>query len=88
MVFVCDLLLKEANIYINSIRFDRNFDHPHVNVVTFVPENSPKSHNVFPQQQFFVDKVFDMYLLLGLSTVFSQSNLSFLKNCQMLYLIY
>ena len=34
------LLLKEANIHINLIRFDRNFDHLHINLVTFVPESS------------------------------------------------
>ena len=37
MAFVCYLLLNEANIHINLICFDRNFDHPNVNVVTFVP---------------------------------------------------
>ena len=39
MVFVCDLHLKEANIHINLIYFDDNFDHPHVNVATFVSRN-------------------------------------------------
>ena len=36
MVFICYLLLKEANIHINLVYFDRNLDHPHTNVVTFV----------------------------------------------------
>ena len=33
MVFVSYPLLKEANIHINLICFDRNFDHPHINVL-------------------------------------------------------
>ena len=43
MVFVCYLLLlKEANIQVNFICFDRNLDHPHIDVVTFVPRKQPK----------------------------------------------
>ena len=81
MAFVCYLLLKEleANIHINLICFDRNFDHPHVNVVTFV--SSQKSHNFFPQKHsFFAKKVFDIYLLLSLFSLFSQNNHPSLKN--------
>ena len=71
MVFVCDLLLKEANIHINLNRFDPNFDHPHIHVVTFVPENSPKNNNIFTKTE--------MFLLLGLSSLFSQNNHAFLE---------
>ena len=42
MVFVCNLPLKEANIHINLIYFDDNFDRPHVNVVTFVSRKQSK----------------------------------------------
>ena len=47
MVFVCYLLLKEANTHINLICFDDNFDHPHVNVVTFVPRKQSKKPQFF-----------------------------------------
>ena len=36
MVFVCYLLLKEANTHMNLICFDHNFDHLHISVATFV----------------------------------------------------
>ena len=39
--------LKEANIYNNLICFDRNFDHLHISVVTFVSENSSTSLEIF-----------------------------------------
>ena len=81
MVFVCYLLLKEANIHINLICFDDNFDHPHVNVVTLSPENSPKSHNFFTKTLLFVKNIFEMYLLLGLSSLCSQNSRTVLKNC-------
>ena len=32
MVFACYLLSKEANMHINLICFDRNFDHPYINL--------------------------------------------------------
>ena len=32
MVCVCYLLLKEANIHINLVLCNRDFDHPHINV--------------------------------------------------------
>ena len=81
MVFVCCLLLKEANIHINLICFDDNFDHPHVNVVTFAPENSPKSPNFSQKLSFLLKTVFEMYLLLDLFSLFSQNSCAFLKNC-------
>ena len=56
---------------------DHNFYHPHINVVTFVPSKHSKSHNFFPQKQFFVEKVFNMYLLLDLSSLFSQNSRAF-----------
>ena len=78
MAFVRYLLLKEANIHINLICFNGNLDHPHIHVVTFVPRKQSK------KQQFFPQKVFDMYLLLGLSSLFSQNSLAFLKNCYLI----
>ena len=33
----------------------------------------------------FVEEVFDMYLMLGLSSLFSQINLNFLKNCYLIF---
>ena len=81
MVFVCYLLLKEANIHINLICFDDNFDHPHFNVVTFVPRKQSKKSNFFIKTLLFVKKVFEMYLLLGLSSLCSQNSRNVSKNC-------
>ena len=81
MVFVCYLLLKEANIHINLICFDDNFDHPHVNVVAFVPRIQSKKPQFFHKNLTFVKKVFEMYLLLGLSLFCGQNSRTFLKNC-------
>ena len=36
MAFVRYLRLKQVSIYISLMCFDRNFDRPHINVVTFV----------------------------------------------------
>ena len=79
MVFLCYVLLKEANIHINLICFNRNFDHPHITAVTLSPENSPKSHDFFHKNIVFLEKAFNMYLLLGLSSLFSQNSLAVLK---------
>ena len=77
MVFVCYLLLKEASIHINLLCFDHNFDHPHINVVTFVPSKQSKSHN-----SSLLKMSGDMYPLLDLSSLFRpNSPVSFLKNC-------
>ena len=58
MVFICYLLLKEANIHINLICFD----HPHINVVvTFVPRKQPKKPHFFHKNSFLLKKIFDMY---------------------------
>ena len=73
MVFVCYVLLKEANIQINFICFNLNFDHPHITVVPFVPRRQSKKPRFSPQNIVFIAKVFDMYLLLGLSSRFSQT---------------
>ena len=81
MVFVCYLLLKEANIHINLICFDDNFDHPHVNVVTFVPTKQSKKPQFFIKTLLFVKKVFELYLLLGLSSLCSQNSCTVSKNC-------
>ena len=63
------------------------FDHPHVNAVAFVSENSPKSHRFFHKAWFFVEKVFDMYLLVGLSSLFSLNSRAFLKNCYLIVVL-
>ena len=42
MVFVCYLLLKEADIHINFIWCHHNFDDPHIYVVIFVPRKQSK----------------------------------------------
>ena len=47
MAFVCYLVLKEANIHINLICLNRNFNNPHINVVTFVPIKQSKKPHFF-----------------------------------------
>ena len=47
------LPLKEVNIHIHFICLDRNFDHPQINVVSFVPRKQPKKPQFFPQNMFF-----------------------------------
>ena len=79
MIFTCYLLLKEAYIHINLICFDGNFDHPLISVVTSVPRKQSKSDN-FSTEAVFVKEVFDMYLLLGLFSRFSQNSHAILKN--------
>ena len=75
---------QKANIHINCICFDSNFHHPHINEVTFVPKKQSKIHRFFNKKQSFVEKVFDMYLLLGLSSLFRQNSHTFLKNCYLI----
>ena len=83
MVFVCYLLLKEASIHIILICFDHNFEYPHISHPC--PQQTVKKATLFPQKHcFFVEKVFDMYLLLGLSSFFNQNSLNFLKNCHVI----
>ena len=53
MAFVCYLLLKETDTHVNLICFDRNFDHPHINVVAFVPRNQSNKPQFFPQKHGF-----------------------------------
>ena len=78
MACACSLLLKEASFLIHLIYFDHSFDHPHINVVTFVPiRQSKKPHSFSTKKQFFVQKVFDTYLLIGLSSMFSQNSRTF-----------
>ena len=43
------------------------------------PENSPKSQSFSTMKQFFVENASDRYLLIGLSSFFSQNNQAFLK---------
>ena len=64
MLFVCYLLSKEANIHINLICFDRIFDHPHINVVTFVPSKQSKNHKFSTKAcvWYFLEKAFDMHV--------------------------
>ena len=57
MVFVCYLLLKEANINIDFICFDENFDLPHVNVVIFVPRKQSKKATIFFKKSSIVHAV-------------------------------
>ena len=71
-------------MHINLICFDRNFDHPHINVVTFVPRKQSKKPQFSTMKQFFVGKTFNRYLLLGLSSIFSQNSWAFFKNCNLI----
>ena len=77
MVIVCYLLLKEANIRDSLICFDHIFDYHHINVVTFVPRKQSKRPQFSTKT--VVEKAFDMCLLLGLSSLFSQSSHTLLK---------
>ena len=45
------------------------------------PVNSPKSHNFSTMKKYFVEQTFDRFLLLGLSSFFTQNNRTFWKNC-------
>ena len=45
------------------------------------PENSPKSHNFSTMKKFLLKKPFYSYLLLALSSFFSQNSQAFLKHC-------
>ena len=55
MVFVCYLPLAEANVHINLICFDDNFDHPRVNDC---PQKTAQKATIFSTKaQFFVEKV-------------------------------
>ena len=67
IVFVCYLLLREENIHINLICFHCNFDHPHIDAVTFVPRKQSKKPQFFRKKIVCVEKVFNMYLPLGLA---------------------
>ena len=66
------------SIHIILICFYRNLDHPHINVVTFVPRKQSKKPQFFHKMLFFVEEVFDIYLLLGLSSLFTQNSCTFL----------
>ena len=75
MAFVCYVLLKDANVHINCICFDRNCDHPQITAVSFVPrKQSKKPRFYFHRNIICVEKVFEMYLLLGLSLLFGHLN--------------
>ena len=66
-------VMLEANILINFICVNRNFDYPHITVVIFVPRKQSKKPRFSPINIVFVEKVFDMYLLLGWFSLFSQN---------------
>ena len=84
MVCACYLFLKEANIHINLICFDRDFDHPHMNVVHVCPQKTVQKPHFFLKNLVFAEKVTDMYLLSDLSSLFSQNSRTFKKNCYLI----
>ena len=45
---------NKQNIHIHLICFDRNFDHPHINAVTFVPRKQSKKPQFSTMKQFSV----------------------------------
>ena len=79
MVYVYYLLLEEANIHISLTCFDRNFDHPHINVVTFVPSKPCKKKPQLLHKNTVVEKAFDMYLLLSLPHLLVKIAVSFVN---------
>ena len=79
MICACSLLLKEANFLVHLIYFDHNFDHPHINVVTFVHIRQSEKLQFFYKSIVFCSKSLDPYLLIGLSSLFSQNSCIFLK---------
>ena len=82
MAFVCYPFLKEANIHVNLICSYRNFDHPHIDQCNHLCRcKQSKKSQFFHKNIVFVEKVFDIYLLLGLSSRFSQNSHIFFKNC-------
>ena len=44
---------NKQNIYISLFGFDRNFDHPDINVVTFVPIIQSKKPQLFHNEEDF-----------------------------------
>ena len=66
----------------HSYQFDLDFDHSHINVVTYVHRKQSEKPQTFPQKQlFFFEKVFSMYLLLDLSLPFIQNSRDFFNKC-------
>ena len=68
MVFVCYLPLKEANIHMSFI-----------SVVTLVNRKQSEKPQFFHKNIVLCQKVFDMYLLLGLFSLFIHNSHTFLK---------
>ena len=92
MVFVCYLLLKETSIHINFICFHRNLHHSHIAVITIVPRKQSKKPQFLPTKAvclfFLCEKVFDMYLLLCLSSLkLVKIAVLFLKNCYLIVVL-
>ena len=80
MVLYVIYFWNKQSIHINLISFYRHFDHPHINVVTFVSRKQSKKATIFPQWNgFMLEKTFDRYLLLGLSSFFSQNSQAFFE---------
>ena len=53
MAFIRYVLVKEAIFHINFTCFNRNFDHPHVTAVTFVPRKPVQKPQFFPTKHSF-----------------------------------
>ena len=82
MVLYVIYFWNKQNIHINLIGFARNFDHSHINVVTFVAREQSNFSTV---KKFFVEKTFDRYLLLGLSSLCCLNSRAFWKiGCKVL----
>ena len=48
-----DFREKEANLHINLIYFDRNFDHPHINVVCLCSQKTVQKASVYSTNAVF-----------------------------------
>ena len=82
MVIVCYLLLKEANIHVNLICFDQILDYQCSHLC---PQKTVRKATIFSTKtQSFVEKTFDMCLLLGLSSSFSKNSHTLLKACHLI----
>ena len=64
--------------------FDDNFDHSHVNAVTFALKELSKNPQVFHKNLVFCWKSLLNVPATGLSSLFSQNSHTFLKNCYLI----
>ena len=85
MAFVFYFILKEANIHINLICFDGNFDHPHINVVTSVPSGQSKKSHFLHKNIVLCSKSLARVSVLDLSSLFSQNCSKLLQNCFLIF---